>query len=90
MKRIAIEDSNRTLKQVLEEEQNGPVLVTKSGAVAYVIAPMDEEQWETYSLSTNPDFISLIESARREYHRDGGIPLEEAWRRLSSEASRST
>ncbi len=82
MKSIALEATGE-LKQLLESEGNGTVVLTRDGNAVYAVVPVDDEIWESYSLSTNPEFMALVEAAREEYRKDGGIPLDHAWRSLA-------
>ena len=46
------------------------------------LVPLENVDLETLSLSTNPDFIALIESSRARYPAGTGIPIEVVRRRL--------
>jgi hypothetical protein len=52
------------------------------GRPVAALVPISGVDFESLSLSTNPDFISLIERSRATLLTDGGIPAPEARRRL--------
>jgi hypothetical protein len=45
-------------------------------------APSADADLESLSLSTNPDFLDIIEKSRRRHEREGGISSAEMRRRL--------
>ena len=46
-----------------------------------VVKEQDEDT-ESISLGTNPEFMAIIERSRRRHAAEGGIPIEEVRRRL--------
>ena len=43
---------------------------------------VEDEDWESISLSTNPEFMAIIERSRARQAAEGCIPIEEVRRRL--------
>jgi antitoxin (DNA-binding transcriptional repressor) of toxin-antitoxin stability system len=59
-----------------------PLVITKKGRPIAALVAIQDADWESLSLSTNPDFIALIVQSRERQHAEGGIPVEELRRRL--------
>jgi PHD/YefM family antitoxin component YafN of YafNO toxin-antitoxin module len=62
--------------------QTEPVIVMRQGTPFFALIPLDEFDYETWTLSENPDFMALIERARERYRQEGGVPLTEVRRQL--------
>lgn len=61
----------------VRQAQTEPLVVTDNGAPTAVILPLANANLETVSLSTNPEFIALIERSRARARTDGGHSAEE-------------
>lgn len=85
LKKIKITDATAPLKEYAGRLGGLPLIVTSHGKPIAALVPIEGVDLESLSLSTNPDFIDLIERTRREYREKGGIPAEEMWRRLGVE-----
>ena len=70
-----------SVKSVLTE---GPLVLTRRGKpLAAVIPVPGKMDLERLSLSTNPDFLDLLERSRRSYREHGGFGNEEVRRHLA-------
>ena len=58
------------------------VIITLSGKPIAALVPLENIDWETVKLSTNPQFLALIERSRARQQVEGGISSEEMRRRL--------
>jgi len=84
MKVIENADATATLAEYAAEIASGPVIVTSQGQPVAALVPIENTDLETASLSTNRQFIDLIERSRASVRAEGGIPSEEMRRRFSS------
>jgi prevent-host-death family protein len=66
-----------------------PVIVTSRGKPIAALLPIENADLETVSLSTNPQFIELIERSRARHKAEGAISGDELRSRLGSNTSRS-
>ena len=82
MKVIEKADATATLAEYAAEIGSGPVIVTSQGRPVAALVPIENTDLETVSLSTNPQFIDLIERSRASVRAAGGIPSEEMRRRF--------
>jgi len=90
MKTVDISEATGSLSDYAREIRRGPVVVTRRGRPLAVVVPVRGLDLETLSLSTNADFIALVERSRGSYRATGGVSLDEVRRRygLRSKAAR--
>jgi antitoxin (DNA-binding transcriptional repressor) of toxin-antitoxin stability system len=82
MKFVEKEQATETLAAYTTEVGNGPVIVTDQGKPVAVLMPIENADLETVTLSTNRQFIELIERSRARVRKEGGISGEEMRRRF--------
>jgi len=82
MKVVEQDQATATLAAYAEEIGNGPVVVTDHGKPVAVLVPIENADLETVALSTNPQFIELIERSHAQVRAEGGISSEEMRRRI--------
>lgn len=61
---------------------SGPLVVTSHGQPVAALVPIENADMETVALSTNPEFLALIERSRARARAEGGIASEEMRRRF--------
>jgi len=83
MKVIETTDATATLAQYASEIESGPVIATSEGHPVAALVPIENADLETISLSTNHDFLDLIERSRERAKFKGGIPSDEIRRRFA-------
>lgn len=77
MKVVETADATATLAEYAAEIANGAVIVTSGGHPVAALVPIENADLETVSLSTNREFLELIERSRARVRVDGGISGEE-------------
>jgi PHD/YefM family antitoxin component YafN of YafNO toxin-antitoxin module len=82
MKTIELGEATSPLADYIEGVQMEPLVVTDRGTPTAVILPLIGDDLETVSLSTNPDFIALIERSRASSRVEGGLSSAEMRRRV--------
>ncbi len=82
MRKIEISDATASLAEYAREANKETVIVTVKGKPTAALVAIKNADWETISLSTNPDFIELIERSRARRQAEGGISSGEMRRRL--------
>jgi prevent-host-death family protein len=83
MKVIEKIDATATLAEYAAKLSDGPVIVTSEGHPVAALVPIENADLETVSLSTNREFIDLIERSRAQVQSEGGISSEEMRQRFS-------
>jgi len=82
MKIVDILRATNPLADYVEAVQSEPLVVTDHGVPTAVLLPLTDTDLETVALSTNPDFIALIERSRALARAEGGISPDEMRRRV--------
>jgi PHD/YefM family antitoxin component YafN of YafNO toxin-antitoxin module len=86
MKVVQKAQATATLAAYREEVGNGPVVVTNQGKTVAVLVSIENADMETVTLSTNRQFLELIERSRVRARTEGGISGEEMRRRFDGSA----
>lgn len=82
MRTLEIAEATDQLASYARKLRRRPLIVTRGGRPMMALVPLENVDLETLSLSTNPDFIALIESSRARYPAGTGIPIEAVRRRF--------
>jgi antitoxin (DNA-binding transcriptional repressor) of toxin-antitoxin stability system len=82
MKIIEKVNATGTLAEYAAEIESGPVIVTNHGQPVAALVPIENADLETVALSTNRQFIDLIERSRARVRAEGGLSSEEMRRRF--------
>jgi len=82
MKPIDIADATDPLSKFAARAAREAIVVTRRGKPLAAVIPVDDADYESLSLSTNPRFLEILARSRAKLERDGGIPIEEMYRRL--------
>ena len=54
-----------------------PITIMHKGVTLAILAPAGYDDYESVQMSTNPEFIALLERSRKSYREEGGISAEE-------------
>ncbi len=79
---IDIEEAVEPLADYIDQADEGLVVVTEAGRPVAVVMAVENVDLETISLSTNPEFIAIIEQSRDRAKAEGTVSLDEVKRRL--------
>ena len=82
MNTIKIEDAKDSLRSYAERVKDDPIVITDHCKPVAALLPLDNTDIETAALSTNPNFLALIERSRRRQTAEGGISSREMRKRL--------
>jgi antitoxin (DNA-binding transcriptional repressor) of toxin-antitoxin stability system len=77
MKTVDIDQATAPLADYARDLENEPVILTRDGNPIAALTTLENVDWETISLSTNPKFIELIERIRAQQMAEGGYSSEE-------------
>ncbi len=83
MKVVDKKKATATLAAYTDDVGSGPVVVTDRGKPVAVLLPIENADLETVALSTNRQFIALIERSRARLRAEGGISSKEMRRRFA-------
>jgi prevent-host-death family protein len=82
MKKMDIKEASAPLFEYATQVTNEPIVLTKNGKPYAAVISLKKEDWESVSLSTNPEFINLLQESRKRLRKEGGISTAEMRRRL--------
>lgn len=82
MKTIEQKEATEALAKYVSQMADEPMIVTVKGKPIAALVPVNNSDMETVSLSSNPEFLALIERSRARHKEEGGISSEEIRRRL--------
>ena len=80
MKTVAIENCKLSLTDVANTDE--PLVLTKSGEPVAAVFPFSTDDLDSLALSSNPDFLRLLEKSVKRAETEGWVPLAEVRRRL--------
>ena len=84
MKVVEMTEATASLADYARRAAEEPVVVTEGGNPVAALVAIPNADLETLSLSTNPQFLAIIERSRARQKAEGGISSEEMRRRLGS------
>lgn len=72
MKIVEIAEANATLAEYTSSLSEEPVIITSNGQPIAALVTLENVNFETIALSSNPKFIELIERSRTRRRAEGG------------------
>ena len=85
MKTVELNQATASLAEYAREVKTEPVLLTEHGNPVAALLSLENVDLESLNLSTNPQFIQIIEQSRARLAAEGGISSDEMRRRLGLE-----
>ncbi len=82
MTTVEMKKATGSLAEYAKEVIKEPLIVTVNGKPTAALVPIENADVETVTLSTNSQFIALIERSRARHKAEGGISSAEMRRRL--------
>ena len=80
--RIDMTETNHPLADDIQHSESEPTVVMREGKPRAVVVSIDDVDMESLSLSTNPQFLAMIERARATHTPGTGLSSDEVRRRL--------
>jgi hypothetical protein len=78
MKTLSLEVNNPILKALTEMAADGVVIITSGNKPVCAIVQVDEEDWQTWQLGENPQFLAIMQRSWERLQREGAVALAEA------------
>ena len=82
MKTLEMTDAVAPLAEYAQNVAKEPVILTIDGKPVAALVALENTDIETATLSTNSQFLALIERSRTRQQAEGGLTSEELRRRL--------
>ena len=83
MKTVELRKAKQPLATYVREARNGPLVLTVEGNPVAALVSVRNSDLEAISLSTNAEFLDLIEQSRRDWKKKGGLSPAEMRLRLT-------
>lgn len=83
MRTVDIAQATGPLADYVQEASTEPIIVTVEGKPVAAVVSIENADWETVRLSTDP-FLALIERSRARQKAERGISASEMRRRLGA------
>jgi len=87
MKTLELSKATAPLMEYAQDVNEEPVVLTVKGKPVAALVSIKNADLETITLSTNPQFLALIERSRARQKAKGGISSDEMRRRLGLKKS---
>jgi prevent-host-death family protein len=83
MRIASVADVKARFSAFLKASKRGPVVVTRNGKPAAVLLSVeDEDEIERLTLAYSPKFQKMLNLARQQIRKGGGIRHEDFWREV--------
>jgi antitoxin (DNA-binding transcriptional repressor) of toxin-antitoxin stability system len=82
MKTVEIAEATSPLADYIPGVRTEPLVITDQGTPTAVMLPLDNVDLESITMSTNPQFIALIERSRVRARQEGEVSADEMRRRV--------
>lgn len=79
---IDITEANHPLSEYIQHVDTEPTVVMKEGKPIAVVVSIEDVDMESVSLSTNPDFLAIIERSRASHKPGTGMSSAEVRKHL--------
>ena len=77
MKTIELTDATEPLAEYVKRMEREPVTIVHKGVSLAVLVPAGNDDYESVQMSTNPQFIELLERSRNSLKEGGGFSTAE-------------
>lgn len=86
VKRVDVADATESLATYVRKAVGrGPVVVTEGGHPVAALVILEDTDFESVAVSTDPKFMALIQRSRARYEQEGGLSTAEMKRRLEGQ-----
>ncbi len=79
---IEITEADHPLSEYVQDVETDPTVVTREGKPIAVVVSIEDVDLESLSLSTNPQFLAIIERSRASHKPGTGMSSDEVRRHL--------
>ena len=75
MKFANVRELKNKTSEILRKAEKEAVIITSKGKPRAIVAAISEDDFDDYSLEHSPKLLEVLEKARKEYVRKGGVKL---------------
>jgi len=84
MRTVELSEATDALATYARDALNEPVVVLDHGKPIAALVAIESSDLETLSLSSNPQFLAILERSRNRHRVEGGISSDEMRRRIEA------
>lgn len=77
MKMIDLQDATEPLAEYVKRMEGEEITIVHKGVPLAVLRPAGNDDYESVQMSTNPEFIALLERSRKSIKEGRGFSTEE-------------
>ena len=85
MKKTDLANATKSLAEYVKEMDGMSLVIVYKGVALAALVPMENADYETVTLATDPEFIAILERSRQSLREEGGIPAEEVRKMFADE-----
>ncbi len=77
MKFANVRELKNKTSEILRKAEKDVVIITSKGKPRAMVTAISEDDFEDYLFENSPKLMDVLEEARKEYTREGGVTLED-------------
>jgi len=85
MRKIDLADATKPLAEYVKEMDGLSLVIVYKGVALAALVPLENADYETVTLATDPEFRAILERSRKSLREEGGIPAEEVRKMFADE-----
>ena len=89
MKTIDLNDATEPLAEYVKHMEGEEITIVHKGVPLAVLRPAGNDDYESVQMSTNPEFIALLERSRKSIKEGRGLSAEEVRKMFEDEQDKT-
>jgi prevent-host-death family protein len=78
---LELSEATGSLSEYARRARRETLVLTRNGRAVAAVVPLDEDDYFSMRLASDPEFIAIIERGRAQYKAQGGVSLAEMRRK---------
>lgn len=77
MRKVNLGNAGESVADYARSARNDPVVFVEHGKPVAALISLENVDWETVALGTSAEFMQMINEAREQIRKEGGIPHDD-------------
>lgn len=77
MRKIDLADATKPLAEYVKEMEGMSLMITYKGVALAALVPLENADYETVTMATDPEFRAILERSRKSLREEGGVSADE-------------